>query len=69
MKDVVERVCHLTPGGRGQRPGKELQFSYRRSRTGGREIITLWVPPQPGTQPRCRQDGGADGPAQGGATL
>ena len=42
MKDVVERVCHLTPQGEeGSARGEELQFSYRRSRyTGGREIIT-----------------------------
>mgnify|MGYP003266935968 FL=1 len=43
MKDVVERVCHLTPQGEeGSARGEELQFSYRRSRyTGGREIITF----------------------------
>ena len=43
MKDVVERVCHLTPQGEeGSAQGEELQFSYRRSRyTGGREIITF----------------------------
>lgn len=43
MKDVVERVCHLTPQGEeGSASGEELQFSYRRSRyTGGREIITF----------------------------
>ena len=43
MKDVVERVCHLTSQGEeGSARGEELQFSYRRSRyTGGREIITF----------------------------
>ena len=44
MRDVVARVCHLTPQGEvAQAAGEELAFGYRRSRyTGGREVI-LWV--------------------------
>lgn len=42
MRDVVERVHHLTPDGEeGSASGEELQFDYRKSRyTGGRDIIT-----------------------------
>ncbi len=42
MKDVVERVFHITPEGEpGEAAGEALQFSYRKSRyTGGRDIIT-----------------------------
>lgn len=42
MKDVVERVFHLSPAGEeGSASGEELRFSYRKSRyTGGREVIT-----------------------------
>lgn len=44
MRDVVARVCHLTPQGEvAQAAGEELAFGYRKSRyTGGREVI-LWV--------------------------
>ena len=43
MKDVVERVRHLTPAGEeGEAAGEALQFAYRKSRyTGGRDIITF----------------------------
>lgn len=43
MRDVVERVCHLTPKGEeGAAAGADLQFDYRKSRyTGGRDIITF----------------------------
>ena len=42
MKDVVERVCHLTPRGRGSARGEESSSPTGRSRyTGGREIITF----------------------------
>ena len=43
MRDVVERVHHLTPEGEeGSAAGEELQFDYRKSRyTGGRDIITF----------------------------
>ena len=42
MKDVVERVFHLSPAGEeGSASGEKLRFSYRKSRyTGGREVIT-----------------------------
>ena len=42
MKDVMERVFHLSPAGEeGSASGEELRFSYRKSRyTGGREVIT-----------------------------
>ena len=41
MRDVVERVCHLTEEGTlSSAAGEELGFSYRKSRyTGGREVI------------------------------
>lgn len=43
MRDVVERVCHLTPEGEeGSATGEDLQFDYRKSRyTGGRDVITF----------------------------
>ena len=43
MRDVVERVCHVTPEGEeGAATGEELQFDYRKSRyTGGRDVITF----------------------------
>lgn len=42
MKDVMERVFHLSPAGEeGSASGEKLRFSYRKSRyTGGREVIT-----------------------------
>ena len=42
MKDVVERVFHLSPAGKeDSASGEKLRFSYRKSRyTGGREVIT-----------------------------
>lgn len=62
MKDVVERVCHLTPQGEeGSARGEELQFSYRRSRyTGGREIDRsppgIW--PEPAAACPCPERSG-----------
>ena len=43
MKDVIERVLHLSPSGEeGQATGEQLQFAYRKSRyTGGRDVITF----------------------------
>lgn len=43
MRDVVDRVYHLTWDGReGSAAGEDLQFDYRKSRyTGGRDIITF----------------------------
>lgn len=43
MKDVIERVLHLSPSGEeGQATGEQLQFAYRKSRyIGGRDVITF----------------------------
>ncbi len=68
MKDVVERVCHLTPaGGRGQRRWGELAVCLPEQplhrRPGDHHLCG--VPPGPGGPgPDLRPDGGADGPAQ-----
>lgn len=43
MRDVIERVIHVTPEGDEEAAsGEELQFDYRKSRyTGGRDIIAF----------------------------
>ena len=73
MKDVVERVLHLSPSGEeGQATGGQLQFAYRKSRyTGGRDVITfVEFRLQPGGPcPDCREDGRVDGPPQGKTAL